>query len=300
MSRPRTVRSAALMGTIVTIEVVLPDADEAVTRAFNWFRHVESCCSRFDPESELRRLVAQPGVKVAATPVLFQAVQFALAVAAETHGAFDPTVGYSMEARGFDREYTTGRATGSGAVPEDDVSFRDVELDPSTRAITLRRPLMLDLGAVAKGLAADAAARELSAFRDFAIDAGGDLYLGGKNADDQPWSIGIPHPRQERQLIEMIKVSDKAVCTSGDYERPMPGTPGEHHILDPKTGRSAGLSCSATVVAPTAMLADALATAAFVLGPDEGIALLERMGVDGVIYSPSLERRATGGFSRVS
>ena len=288
------------MGTIVTIEVVSAGADEAVTRAFNWFRHVESCCSRFDPESELRRLIAKPGVRVAATPVLFQAVQFALAVAAETGGAFDPTVGHSMEAHGFDREYMTGRAMPTAVAARGEVSFRDVELDTKAQTITLKQPLVLDLGAVAKGLAADAAARELSTFRNFAVDAGGDLYLGGRNAEGEPWSIGIPHPRKYRELIETIQVSDRAVCTSGDYERRSPTDDASHHILDPRTRRSAGASCSATVVAPTAMLADALATAAFVLGPDEGIKLLDRMGVDGVVYSPDLDRRATKGFGRAA
>ena len=300
MSRPRTVRHAALMGTIVTIEVVSADADEAIARAFNWFRHVERCCSRFDPESELRRLVRQPGVPVAATPVLFQAVQFALAVAEETGGAFDPTVGHTMEARGFDREYSTGRVTRSAIAALEDVCFRDVRVDAKAQTLTLERPLLLDLGAVAKGMAADAAARELTPFGDFAIDAGGDLYLGGRNAEGTPWTIGIPHPRVPGRLIETVQVSDRAVCTSGDYERQAPKPEDGHHILDPRTRRSASASASATVMAPTAMLADALATAAFVLGPDEGIRLLDRMGVEGVIYSPALERCATKDFGRAA
>ena len=301
MNRPRTVRSAALMGTIVTIEVVAPDADEAITRAFNWFRHIEQCCSRFEPDSELRRLArCGRGVPFHATPVLFQAVQFALAVAEETGGAFDPTVGQTMETRGFDREYSTGQANPSGIAAAAGVSFRDVRLDAAAQTITLEQPLLLDLGAVAKGMAADAAARELSAFRDFAIDAGGDLFLGGQNSEGLSWAIGIPHPRQPGKLVDTVRVSDRAICTSGDYERRAPNEDDGHHILDPRTRRSADASSSATVIAPTAMLADALATAAFVLGPADGINLLERMGVDGVIYTPALDRRATKGFRSAS
>ena len=76
--------------------------------------------------------------------------------------------------------------------------------------------MTLDLGAVAKGLAIDAAARELQPFGDFAIDAGGDLYLGGRNPDGAPWSVGIRHPRLDGRLIDSLRVSNKAVCTSGD------------------------------------------------------------------------------------
>ncbi len=151
------------------------------------------------------------------------------------------------------------------------------------------RPLVLDLGAVAKGLAIDMAALELRKFRNFMIDAGGDLYLGGLNSVDLPWSVGIRHPRIDDQLIESIRVSGQAVCTSGDYER-------NRHILDPRTGTEVTGVASVTVVAPTAILADALATAAFVLGPVDGIALLDRMDVNGLIITPELERFATRGF----
>ena len=103
--------------------------------------------------------------------------------------------------------------------------------------------------------------------------------------------MGIRHPRRDREIIESISVSDEAVCTSGDYER-------RDHILDPRPGGSANVSISATVVAPTALVADALSTAAFVLGPAKGIQLLERQGVEGLILSPTLERFTTRGLAR--
>ena len=90
-------------------------------------------------------------------------------------------------------------------------------------------------------------------------------------------------------------MSDKAVCTSGDYERREGRADDSHHLLDPRTRGQATLAASATVVAPAAILADALATAAFVLGPDEGIRLLTRVGVEGMILSAALDAtRDTG------
>jgi thiamine biosynthesis lipoprotein len=109
--------------------------------------------------------------------------------------------------------------------------------------------------------------------------------------------VGIRHPRKEYGLIASLRVSNQAVCTSGDYERREAAGPGgEHHILDPRTGLSPRGVASATVVAPGAMLADALATATFVLGPEDGIDLLDRLGVDGLIVTPQLRRHQTRGL----
>jgi len=260
------VRTEVLMGTIVTIQIVADDdeAGVALDRAFGWFREIEARCTKFDADSELRQACARVGVPTYVSPIVFEAVRFALAVADDTDGAFDPT--------------------GDG-------SFRNIDLDPDAQTITLRRPLTIDLGAVAKGLAVDAAARELRPFHDFAIDAGGDLYLGGRNPEGVPWSVGIRHPREDG-LLDTLRVSNAAVCTSGDYERP-------GHIVDPRSSRPSALSpASVTVIASGAMLADALGTAAFVLGPVEGLRLFERHGVEGLIVTASLERFETSGLPR--
>jgi thiamine biosynthesis lipoprotein len=209
-------------------------------------------------------------------------------VAQETDGAFDPTLGSRMAARGYNRHYATGAAIDAPGTRG--ASFRDVVLDAGDHTILLKRALTLDLGAVAKGLAVDAAARELQDFRDFCIDAGGDIYCGGRNSRGERWRVGIRHPRQWNVLVDRVLVSDCAVCTSGDYERGA-------HVLDPRDDTAASRVASATVIAPNAMLADAMATAAFVLGPAEGIALLERMGLEGLLITPTLEQHRTRGFA---
>jgi thiamine biosynthesis lipoprotein len=298
------VHTFAPMGTVVTIQVVGHGEDQekrdaraaSVARAADWFRSIEKCCSRFDPDSELRQLCEQTGVPARVSPMLFAAIQFALTVAEESDGAFDPTVGTRMEARGFDRNYQTGETTASGIASGDGVSWRDVLLDADAQTVTLRRPLVLDLGAVAKGLAVDVAARELEPFVNFAVDAGGDLYLGGHNERGEAWSVGIRHPR-ENSLIDTMHVSNTAVCTSGDYEKRSATGADVHHIMDARTGESAAALASVTVVAPSAMVADALATAAFALGPMKGLDFLERHGVRGLLVTPALERFETAGVA---
>jgi len=298
-------RSTAAMDTVVSIHVAAPadtpeqahEQEDAVERALGWFHHVEDTCTRFDPNSELMRLSAQVNVAVPVSALLFEAVQLAVAIARETGGAFDPTVGGRMHDAGFNRDHRSGRVVEFARPGDDGASYRDVVLDAPARTITLTRPLVLDLGALAKGLAIDMAACELRPFEDFAVDAGGDLYLGGHRPDGEPWSVGIRHPRHEGELIDVCRVSNRAVCTSGDYER-RTADGAAHHIVDPRGKSPAAKSISATVVADTAMLADAVATAAFVLGPADGLQLLDILQLDGLIVSPALELFATRGMRR--
>jgi FAD:protein FMN transferase len=158
-------RTAVQMSTFVTIEVVgdagaPPDSQEGlvrIDRAFAWFADVEAVCSRFDPASELMRLSATSGVAVPVSAMLFEAVQFAVAVAEASGGAFDPTVGRQMERAGFNRHYQTGTRVESPVPVGDDVDYHAIELDREHRTITLTQPIVLDLGGVAKGLAIDMA-----------------------------------------------------------------------------------------------------------------------------------------------
>jgi len=299
----RLLHSFTAMGTVVSIEVrgrrsraVPTSAERRLARAVEWFHEVERCCSRFDPASEVLQLQARAGTPTIVSPMLFEAVRFALAVAEASGGAFDPTIGRVMERRGFNRHHRTGQVVRTPPERSRSVSYRDVAIDPRRRTITLAHPLVLDLGAVAKGLAIDMAARELAPLGHYAIDAGGDLYLAGLNQHGEPWSVGIRHPREPHQLVQSLRVSDRAVCTSGDYERRTATDRPGHHILDPRTGDPTVGVASVTVVAPTAIMADALGTAAFVLGPAEGLRFLESQGADGLMVSTSLEEHATPGF----
>ena len=296
------VHRTSMMGTVVTIIVVRagvaepPKEQPVVERALDWFRQVEAICSRFNPDSELSRLCApeRVGTPVEVSVLLFETVRFALALARETGGAFDPTVGRRMEAEGFNIEYRTGKRRRTFEADTGNATYEDAHLDAANRTIVLARPLTLDLGAVAKGLAVDLAARELGVFENFAIDAGGDVFVHGGNGEDRSWRIGIRHPRDAAQLVETLAVTDAAVCTSGDYERR--NAAGRHHVLDPRTGAPADACASVTVIAPTAMVSDGLATAAFVLGPRDGRSLIEANGAEGLIVTPALERVETPGI----
>jgi thiamine biosynthesis lipoprotein len=211
---------------------------------------------------------------------------FALDLAKQTDGAFDPTIGATMEQLGFATNYRTGEVVDSH-VGTDSGDFHDVRLDRRARTITLRRPLVLDLNAVAKGLAIDLAVQELRPHPDFCVEAGGDLFVRGHNASGENWHVGIQHPRAEGLLARTLHLSDVAVCTSGDYERRAPGAGAEGHILDARTRQPVTDLASVTVVAETAMAADGLSTAAMVLGSKRGLKFLDEQGVRGLFVAPN-------------
>jgi thiamine biosynthesis lipoprotein len=288
------VHSVALMDTVVTFRIPIDPAMPAnyvghVQRCVQWFRDVELICTRFVADSEVSRLGAGSGRPVKVSAVVFECMRFAVALAVETDGAFDPTIGATMERRGHNTEYRTGNAVSTTA--STDATYRDIHIDEEQFTITVDRPMVIDLGAVAKGLAVDLAAQELSGLKNFLIDAGGDCFASGLNEEGRPWKIGVRHPTDAGAVIETLHVSNSAVCTSGNYDRRSPS--GDGHIVDPRTGATAATLASATVMAPRAVVADGLATAAFVLGPVEGIRLLERQRVSGVLFSPQMERFAT-------
>ena len=291
------VRTLPVMGTVATLQVVLPDpaaradAEAATSRAADWLLAVERCCSRFDPESELRRLCEVVGAPVPVSEMLFVAIRTALALARLTDGAFDPAVGGAQQARGFDREHRTG--TRAAAMSAPGATFRDLTLDDEARTVTLAAPLILDLGAIAKGLAVDLAAKELAAWRDVAIDAGGDQWFTGTNADGEPWRVGIRHPADGDAVIETLAISNAAICTSGGYETQGLARDAGHHIVDARSGASPHAVASATVLGPSAMIADGLSTVAMLLPPRDALALIIAHGARGVLYLDDLQRMAT-------
>jgi thiamine biosynthesis lipoprotein len=290
------VQTRVYMDTMVTIQAPdtrIPVLRDRVERAFGWFREVEQRCSRFDPGSELRQLCARAGRPVSVSPLLFRAIEFALAVAAASEGAFDPTIGDAMAAHGFNRNYLTGAIVPAGDASAG-VNFRDVHVERHSRTVTISRPLQLDLGAVAKGLAIDLAAETMSGCPGFLINAGGDIRVHGHGPEGGAWRIGVKDPRQPPRLLTSVSMTEGAVCTSGGYERP--ARDGGHHILSPQTGASPAGVASVTVMAPTAMVADALSTAAFVLGVDAGLSFLRAQGVDGLLVDHTGRLWATDGM----
>lgn len=293
-------KAKLFMDTVVQIEARCGDAmseDELairIDRAFDAFRKVEQACSRFSLNSELMQVCRRVGEATAVSPYLFEPLRFALEMAEWTDGSFDPSIGRLLEKRGFNRHYLTGKRTKSNA--DDSATYRDIELDEANRTLCLHKPLILDLGATAKGFAIDLAASELIGCAGFVVNAGGDLYAGGMNDQGDKWTIGIRDPMRTNGILQSLSISGAAVCTSGSYFRRSETDEGEHHIVRPATGRSPNEWISCSVVAPYAMMADAFSTAAFAMGGEEGITLIAEAGLQGLIVTSDSRIKTIGGI----
>ena len=184
------------------------------------------------------------------------------------------------------------------------VGFQQVRLDERESSAFLPRPGMrIGLAGIAKGYGVDRAVELLLArgFGNVVVDGGGDLRAEGRDIDG-PWAVNIAHPRRPGEIFQTIRVTRGAVVTSGDYLRYFERDGVRyHHIIDPATGRPASRSIAVTVVAGTATDADALATGLFVLGPEQGLALLGSLpGVEALYFAPDLTVLASPGFPRGS
>jgi thiamine biosynthesis lipoprotein len=164
-----------------------------------------------------------------------------------------------------------------------------VKLDATAHTVFLDEAhVRIGLGGIAKGYAVDKAAGVLlgAGMASFYVQAGGDLYTHGAKPDGSPWQAGIRDPRgPEGDYFAMMPVSDHAFSTAGDYERSyIVDGKRYHHIIDPRTGYPATASRSVTIWAPTALEADEIDDAVFILGPQRGLALVESLdGVGAVI-----------------
>lgn len=298
-------RSILSMDTTISIKVITESsiqiAEKQMEKALSCFQIVEKICSRFDPQSEVMLLAQKIGTPLQVSRVLFETVSFAYEIAELTQGIFDPTVGKQMEDLGFNRHYLTRQNILTPLIDSSPVSYKNIIMDREQKTLLLEKPLILDLGAVAKGYAVDLAAKELQDFESYSINAGGDLYLKGLNELGEPWKVGIQHPYEHERILCTLQLTDTAVCTSGSYERKSKKDPSLHHFILPKTRLHPDGSeewVSSTVIAPYAMMADALATAAFIQGVPAGVHTIEELDVDGIFFTSTLKMYTTQNMKR--
>jgi FAD:protein FMN transferase len=284
-------------------------ADESATLSafdavFQEFDRLEALMSVWRETSDIERLNAAAGEH--AVPVSAE-VREVLGVARQisewTGGRFDVTFGVLSGLWKFD--YQDKDST----IPDHNevlkrlplINYRDLEVDDRAGTAYLKRKGMrANLGGIGKGYAVDRAVDLLRrrGFHDFMIQAGGDLYVAGRRGV-RPWRLGIRDPRgPEDRSFAALDLSDGTFSTSGDYERFfIKNGRRYHHILDLTAGEPARGCRSVTLVTDHAVIADALAKGVFILGPDAGMALIERLPhVEGVIVSAANEVRISPGL----
>jgi thiamine biosynthesis lipoprotein len=278
------------MGTVCGVNLYERGNSRSYAAVFSRIRDIEGIMSANLADTELDRINQKAGrFPVAVSGELLEVLEQAKAYAGMSGGAFDPTVGPLVKLWGIggDEPRLPGEEEIAGALAL--VDYRDLVIDREAGTAFLRRPgQALDLGAIAKGYAADQAvsAAKKAGVRRAIIDLGGNVFAWGERREGEAWRIGVQDPRKERGAsLGTLQVKNKSIVTSGVYERYFEeGGKRYHHILSTEDGYPVenGL-LAVTVVADLSIEADAFSTAVFALGYEKGRALVEsRPGVEAV------------------
>ena len=264
----------------VFIDSDRPSLSRRLNEVPAWFESWEQRLSRFRPDSELSRLNQAGSGERPVSTLMVEVLQCALRAGRLSAGLVTPFVLDAVEAAGYDRSYELldpEQQTRPGYPADNPQALSDMKLHPHRRTVFLPGGKRLDLGGVAKGWAADRSARRLGKQAPALVDAGGDIAVSGPQASGEPWPVAVADPFNPGAQLDLVLLQRGGVATSGrDFRRWKQAGAWQHHIIDPRTGRPALTDViSATVVASSALVAEAAAKAALILGSAEGVAWLD-------------------------
>ncbi len=299
----KVTRSGWALGTQTAVTVFSKDAsqaEQAIDAAFRELNRVEDVMSLYRPDSEICRL-NRDGFLNSPDPDLVEVLNLAKQLSKDTGGAFDVTIQPLWNVH-------FKHAEGGTIAPAEEIkealakvdwqrvsiSPERIELDGEGTAITLN--------GVAQGFAADAVGRTLAGFGiQHALIDTGEIGAIGSHAEKDSWSIGIKHPRKENDFLGLAALNGRCLATSGDYETRFSDDYSQHHLLDTRTGLSPVELSSVSVVAKTALQADALSTAVFLFGVKNGKQLIEATpGADALFVTKDGTETRTAGFPMIS
>ena len=285
-------KSKALMDTFVTITVVADSkdtAEKAIEDAFAVIGKYGDLVNFFSDKSDVSAINRNAGIReVRVSPETLDTIEKAVYVSEKSGGAFDPTIGPEIKLWDFlnkikpsDIEIRKNLSL---------VNYKNIVIDKEKSTVFLKKKdMLLDLGGIAKGYAADLAVQALKQKGTSAglVAIAGDINSFGLKPDKKTWIVGIKNPRQKStddEIIARLPLSNKGISTSGDYERYF-FINGQrfHHLLVPSTGYPAYTCRSVSVVSDEAAMNDGFSTALFILGPEKGLELAKKMGIDAVI-----------------
>lgn len=283
-----------LMGAPVSIKAHLTDASgrsrarQVIQRAFAEIKKLDDLFSVYNPDSEISRInKLRKKERLLISPEAFHLINNSLVFSELTEGAFDitakPLVDLWNEA-GKDKKLPSQEEI---ARARSRVGYKNVMLDEKRFTIHFNKAGMeIDLGGVAQGYAADRAIAVLvsEGIDNAIVDISGDIYCLGSKMYNEPWKVGVRNPRSRAKTFLELKLKDKAVSTSGDYEKYFIIDGKRYsHIIDPRTGYPVDNSVvSSTAIAGNAATADIMATAIMVLG-SKGLEAAASLGMDAVV-----------------
>lgn len=250
------------MDTFVEVSCFSSDREptlNAMKDAFREMERIEKLFNKYDKASEVSKINALAGVEeVRISSELFKIIERSISYSELSGGSFDITVAPQKKGR-----------------------YKDIVLDKDRLSIRfLAEDIKIDLGGIAKGYAVDRAKDILlsQGIEDALVNIGGNIFALGSPPGRKSWRIGIRDPRNKSDIIYRLNLADRAISTSGGYERPS-------HIINPISGRPAEGIISVTIVADSAEKADALSTAVFVMGIEDSLRFIKSLkGVEVYIF----------------
>lgn len=292
------------MDSLVTITVVAgrsSDADDAIDKAFHEIERLEKAASFYSPDSEISQINIHAGTSpVKVSSDILELLTKARHVSERTDGAFDLTIGPVISLYDFRNKIKPGDAAVKKNLSL--VDYRNTVINREQATVFLRkRGMLIDPGGIMKGYAADRAAEVLKkhGVASGIVAVAGDIKAFGLKPDGKPWRVGIRDPggREQDDIIATIELRDMSISTSGDYERFFILNGRRfHHLISPKTGYPAGGCRSVSIVTTEGALADAFSTGIFILGPQKGLKVLEKIGLDGIIIDDNSILHTTPGI----
>lgn len=274
--RAPAVRSTQAIGTVATVVVDDPDAADAALALLTLdLDALDRACSRFRPDSELRRLERRGGRPTRVSPLLFDALQAAFDVAARTAGIVDPTIGSALVELGYDRDFPSldDGADHAEVVPLPAPGWWRIVLDPTERSVSLPDGVHIDLGSTGKAFGADRSATRIADALGCGtlVNLGGDVAIAGLPPVDG-WGVGIAErcSTAPSDAPEMVALRGGGLATSGTTARTwLQAGRVVHHIIDPWTGAVAPTTWAlVSALGATCVEANGWTTAAVVWGED--------------------------------
>ncbi|ELR73019.1 Thiamin biosynthesis lipoprotein ApbE [Fulvivirga imtechensis AK7] len=285
-------RVLKLMGSRFDITVVANDsvvANQYIEMAIDEITRIEKLISSWDPASQTSEINRNAGIKPAKVDQeLFDLIQRAIGISRLTDGAFDISYASMDKVWKFDGSMTEMPSEAEIRESVAKVDYHNIILDQENLTVFLKlQGMKIGFGAIGKGYAADKAKSLLisKGVRAGIINASGDMATWGNQPDGSDWKVAITNPMNKNKVFALLPVKEGAVVTSGNYEKYVTFNGLRYsHIIDPRTGYPSRGIISATVFAPKAELADALATSVFVMGVQVGIDRINQLpGVECII-----------------
>lgn len=278
-------RTLKLMGSRFEITVVAKDSAEAnnyIDLAVGEITRIEKLISSWDPASQTSEINRNAGIKpVKVDEELYTLIGRSIEISKLTDGAFDISFASMDKIWKFDGSMTEMPSEEAIKQSVAKIGYKNIILDPENFTVFLKlEGMKIGFGGIGKGYAADKAKKLLMEKGVSAgiINASGDMNTLGKQPDGEFWKVAITNPMDKNKAFALLPLNENAVVTSGNYEKYVTFNGVRYtHIIDPRTGYPAVGIISATVFAPKAEIADALATSIFVMGKDVGIDFINQL-----------------------